>query len=76
MDVPIHILDGDSALITFQGVGFDPQVMGETAQFDKVVSAATTPVSAKLTVPGLVNLGVYLFQYHTRECLTEISDCQ
>ncbi|KAG8125280.1 hypothetical protein E2320_020475, partial [Naja naja] len=76
VDVPIHILDGDSALITFQGVGFDPQVMGETAQFDKVVSAATTPVSAKLTVPGLVNLGVYLFQYHTRECLTEISDCQ
>ncbi|XP_070585217.1 cilia- and flagella-associated protein 65 isoform X2 [Erythrolamprus reginae] len=59
VDVPIHILDGDSALITFQGVGFDPQVMGETAQFDKIVSAATTPASAKLAVPGLA---VYLSQ--------------
>uniref|UniRef100_A0A8C7E516 Cilia and flagella associated protein 65 n=1 Tax=Naja naja TaxID=35670 RepID=A0A8C7E516_NAJNA len=67
VDVPIHILDGDSALITFQGVGFDPQVMGETAQFDKVVSAATTPVSAKLTVPGLA---VYLSQ--PRICLGNI----
>ncbi|XP_063144976.1 cilia- and flagella-associated protein 65 [Candoia aspera] len=67
VDVPIHILDGDSALITFQGVGFDPQVMGETAQFDKVVSAATTPVSAKLTVPGLA---AYLSQ--PRICLGNI----
>ncbi|KAM6460482.1 cilia- and flagella-associated protein 65 isoform 3-T4 [Liasis olivaceus] len=67
VDVPIHILDGDSALITFQGVGFDPQVMGETAQFDQVVSAATTPVSAKLTVPGLT---VYLSQ--PRICLGNI----
>ncbi|XP_061465321.1 cilia- and flagella-associated protein 65 isoform X2 [Rhineura floridana] len=59
VDVPIHILDGDCALITFQGIGFDPHVMGETAQFDKVVSAATTPASAKLGVPGLT---VYLSQ--------------
>ncbi|XP_044294405.1 cilia- and flagella-associated protein 65 [Varanus komodoensis] len=59
VDVPIHILEGDSALITFQGIGYDPHVMGETAQFDKVVSTARTPGSAKLTVPGLT---VYLSQ--------------
>ncbi|KAJ7345981.1 hypothetical protein JRQ81_001931 [Phrynocephalus forsythii] len=59
VEVPIHILEGDSALITFQGTGFDPHVMGETAQFDKVVSPATSPGSAKLTVPGLT---VYLSQ--------------
>ncbi|XP_062972842.1 cilia- and flagella-associated protein 65 [Elgaria multicarinata webbii] len=67
VDVPIHILEGDSALITFQGIGFDPHVMGETAQFDKVVSTATTPGSAKLTVPGL---SVYLSQ--PRICLGNI----
>nr|XP_056708024.1 cilia- and flagella-associated protein 65 [Euleptes europaea] len=59
VDVPIHILEGDSALITFQGVGYDPHVMREAAQFDKVVSPVTAPGSAKLTVPGLA---VYLSQ--------------
>nr|XP_060629252.1 cilia- and flagella-associated protein 65 [Anolis sagrei ordinatus] len=67
VEVPIHIVEGDSALITFQGIGFDPSVMGETAQFDKVVSSTTTPVSAKLTVPGLT---VYLSQ--PRICLGNI----
>ncbi|KAH0621232.1 hypothetical protein JD844_022312 [Phrynosoma platyrhinos] len=67
VEVPIHIHEGDSALITFQGIGFDPHVMGETAQFDKMVSSATTPGSAKLTVPGLT---VYLSQ--PRICLGNI----
>ncbi|XP_039349450.1 cilia- and flagella-associated protein 65 isoform X4 [Mauremys reevesii] len=52
VDVPIHILEGDSALITFQGIGYDPHVMGETAQFDQVLSPSVTPGSSKLTVPG------------------------
>ncbi|XP_048341402.1 LOW QUALITY PROTEIN: cilia- and flagella-associated protein 65 [Sphaerodactylus townsendi] len=59
VNVPIHILDGDSALITFQGVGYDPHVMREAAQFDKVVSPVIAPGSAKLTTPGLA---VYLSQ--------------
>ncbi|XP_053117944.1 cilia- and flagella-associated protein 65 isoform X2 [Hemicordylus capensis] len=59
VDVPIHILKGDSALITFQGIGYDPFVMGESARFDKIVSPATTPGSARLSVPGLT---VYLSQ--------------
>uniref|UniRef100_A0A670JW57 Cilia and flagella associated protein 65 n=1 Tax=Podarcis muralis TaxID=64176 RepID=A0A670JW57_PODMU len=67
VEVPIHILEGDSALITFQGIGFDPHVMGESAQFDKVVCAATTPGSAKLIVPGLT---VYLS--HPRICFGNI----
>ncbi|XP_065416527.1 cilia- and flagella-associated protein 65 isoform X3 [Chrysemys picta bellii] len=52
VDVPIHILEGDSALITFQGIGYDPHIMGETAQFDQVLSPSVTPGSSKLTVPG------------------------
>ncbi|XP_074857085.1 cilia- and flagella-associated protein 65 [Carettochelys insculpta] len=52
VDVPIHILEGDSALITFQGIGYDPHVMGETAQFDRLLSPSVTPGSSRLTVPG------------------------
>ncbi|XP_048724611.1 cilia- and flagella-associated protein 65 isoform X4 [Caretta caretta] len=52
VDVPIHILEGDSALITFQGIGYDPNIMGQTAQFDQVLSPSVTPGSSKLTVPG------------------------
>ncbi|XP_067426153.1 cilia- and flagella-associated protein 65 [Emydura macquarii macquarii] len=52
VDVPIHILEGDSALITFQGIGYDPHIMGETAQFNQVLSPAVAPGSSKLTVPG------------------------
>uniref|UniRef100_A0A8C3S3X0 Coiled-coil domain containing 108 n=1 Tax=Chelydra serpentina TaxID=8475 RepID=A0A8C3S3X0_CHESE len=52
VDVPIHILEGDSALITFQGIGYDPHTLGETAQFDQVLSPSVTPGSSKLTVPG------------------------
>ncbi|XP_038277803.2 cilia- and flagella-associated protein 65 isoform X3 [Dermochelys coriacea] len=52
VDVPIHILEGDSALITFQGIGYDPHIMGQTAQFDQVLSPSVTPGSSKLTVPG------------------------
>ncbi|XP_053899197.1 cilia- and flagella-associated protein 65 isoform X2 [Malaclemys terrapin pileata] len=52
VDVPIHILEGDSALITFQGIGYDPHIMGETAQFNQVLSPSVTPGSSKLTVPG------------------------
>ncbi|TFJ95249.1 lipolysis-stimulated lipoprotein receptor-like [Platysternon megacephalum] len=55
VDVPIHILEGDSALITFQGIGYDPHIMGETAQFDQVLSPSVTPGSSKLTVPGQVS---------------------
>nr|XP_034983136.1 cilia- and flagella-associated protein 65 isoform X1 [Zootoca vivipara] len=67
VEVPIHILEGDCALITFQGIGFDPHVMSDTAQFDKVVCAATAPGSAKLAVPGLT---VYLS--HPRICFGNI----
>ncbi|XP_053554126.1 cilia- and flagella-associated protein 65 [Bombina bombina] len=33
VDVPIHILGGDSALVTFEGIGYDRHVLGDTAVF-------------------------------------------
>ncbi|NWJ00164.1 CFA65 protein, partial [Crypturellus undulatus] len=70
VDVPIHILGGDSALITFQGVGYDPNIMGETATFDRVSSPSVIPGSNKLTVPGQVAT-----LSHHRICLGNIPDC-
>nr|XP_009674405.1 PREDICTED: coiled-coil domain-containing protein 108 isoform X1 [Struthio camelus australis] len=70
VDVPIHIVGGDSALITFQGVGYDPNIMGETATFNKVLSPSVIPGSTKLTVPGQVAT-----LSHHRICLGNIPDC-
>nr|XP_025951513.1 cilia- and flagella-associated protein 65 [Dromaius novaehollandiae] len=70
VDVPIHILGGDSALITFQGVGYDPNIMGETARFNKVLSPSVIPGSNKLTVPGQVAT-----LSHHRICIGNIPDC-
>ncbi|XP_073401523.1 cilia- and flagella-associated protein 65 isoform X2 [Dendrobates tinctorius] len=49
--VPVHILGGDSALITFEGTGYDRSVLGDTAAFE-----AFSPLSAvpRLTLPGQV----------------------
>ncbi|KFZ53528.1 Coiled-coil domain-containing protein 108, partial [Antrostomus carolinensis] len=65
VDVPIHILGGESALITFQGVGYDPNTIGETATTSKVF-----PGSTKLTVPGQAAT-----LSHNRICLGNIPDC-
>lgn len=57
VDVPIHILGGDSALITFQGEGYDPKATGESATFREVLSPSVLLGSTKLTVPGQVSPG-------------------
>ncbi|XP_009909465.2 cilia- and flagella-associated protein 65 [Dryobates pubescens] len=52
VDVPIHILGGEAALITFQGVGYDPNTIGVTDMCSEVLSPPVFPGSTKLTVPG------------------------
>lgn len=51
--MPIHILGWDSATICFQGVGYDPHVMGDTAPFHNI-SGDNSSTHAKLMVPGQV----------------------
>lgn len=57
VDVPIHILGGDSALITFQGEGYDPKATEESATFREVLSPSVILGSTKLTVTGQVSPG-------------------
>ncbi|NXX38306.1 CFA65 protein, partial [Tricholaema leucomelas] len=52
VDVPIHILGGEPALITFQGVGYNPNTARETDTWSEVLSPAVFPGSTKLAVPG------------------------
>ncbi|NXT62710.1 CFA65 protein, partial [Chaetops frenatus] len=70
VDVPIHILDGESTQITFQGVGYNPNIVGEAATSSQFFSSAVIPGSAKLTMPGQAAT-----LSHHRICLGNIPDC-
>nr|XP_012595751.1 cilia- and flagella-associated protein 65 isoform X1 [Microcebus murinus] len=61
VDVPIHILGWNSALIHFQGVGYDPHVMGNTAPFHNISSWDNSYRHSRLMVPGQK---VFLSQSH------------
>uniref|UniRef100_A0A8C7CAS4 Cilia and flagella associated protein 65 n=1 Tax=Neovison vison TaxID=452646 RepID=A0A8C7CAS4_NEOVI len=61
VDVPIHILGWNSAIIRFQGVGYDPQVMGDTAPFHNISSWDNHSIHSRLMVPGQ---NVFLSQSH------------
>ncbi|NWV30401.1 CFA65 protein, partial [Origma solitaria] len=70
VDVPIHILGGESTLITFQAVGFNPNIVGEAASSGQFSCPAVFPGFAKLTVPGQAAT-----LSHHRICLGNIPDC-
>ncbi|NXU97152.1 CFA65 protein, partial [Cettia cetti] len=69
VDVLIHILEGESTQITFQGVGYNPSIVGEAATSSQFFSAVI-PGSAKLTVPGQAAT-----LSHNRICFGNIPDC-
>ncbi|OXB77111.1 UNVERIFIED_CONTAM: hypothetical protein H355_007758 [Colinus virginianus] len=70
VDVPIHILGGDSVLITFQGEGYDLKATEESATFREVLSPSVLLGSTRLTVPGqAASLS------HHRICIGNIPDC-
>uniref|UniRef100_A0A8D0U5J0 Cilia and flagella associated protein 65 n=1 Tax=Sus scrofa TaxID=9823 RepID=A0A8D0U5J0_PIG len=61
VDMPIHILGWNSAIIRFQGVGYDPHVMGDTAPFHNISSGDNSSIHSRLMVPGQ---SVFLSQSH------------
>ncbi|XP_005049550.1 PREDICTED: coiled-coil domain-containing protein 108 isoform X2 [Ficedula albicollis] len=70
VDVLIQILEGESTQITFQGVGYNPSVIGEATTSSHFFSSAVIPGSAKLIVPGQAAT-----LSHHRICLGNIPDC-
>ncbi|XP_053327812.1 cilia- and flagella-associated protein 65 [Spea bombifrons] len=47
--VPVHILGGDSVLVTFEGIGYDRDALGDSAVFENFSPLPATP---RLTAPG------------------------
>ncbi|NXO63631.1 CFA65 protein, partial [Phainopepla nitens] len=70
VDTLIHILEGESTQITFQGVGYNPNIVGEATTSSQFLSSAVIPGSAKLTVPGQAAT-----LSHHRICFGNIPDC-
>ncbi|NXM70139.1 CFA65 protein, partial [Serilophus lunatus] len=70
VDVPIHIMGGESALITFQGVGYNPNTVGEAATSSKALSPSDIPGSTKLIVSGQAAT-----LSHHRICFGNVPDC-
>ncbi|NXF11617.1 CFA65 protein, partial [Smithornis capensis] len=70
VDVPIHIMGGESALITFQGVGYNPNTVGEAATSSKALSPSVFPGSTKLIVSGQAAT-----LSHHRICFGNVPDC-
>jgi len=60
VDVPIHIIGGDSALITFKGIGYDRRAMGSTMpMLDQPNEFMRVPSLQKVPVPDQVGLPFY-----------------
>ncbi|NXK29229.1 CFA65 protein, partial [Arenaria interpres] len=72
VDVLIHIVGGESALITFQGEGYDPNTIEETDIPSEILFPSVFPGSTRLTVPGQVSSAA--LSRH-RICLGNIPDC-
>ncbi|XP_069083229.1 cilia- and flagella-associated protein 65 [Pleurodeles waltl] len=57
VDIPVHILGGDSALITFQGIGYDQHVLGSAGRFEDFSTLDIwTPGTQRLALPGQMAL--------------------
>ncbi|XP_033103427.1 cilia- and flagella-associated protein 65-like [Anneissia japonica] len=51
VDVPIHIIGGDTALITFTGVGYDKRIMGDTMCFTDQTQLSGVPAVQGVPIP-------------------------
>lgn len=60
VDVLIHVLGGESALITFQGEGYDPNTIGATDTPSEILSPSVFPGSTQLNLPGQVSPGMLI----------------
>ncbi|XP_077997157.1 cilia- and flagella-associated protein 65-like [Glandiceps talaboti] len=65
VDVPIHIINGDTALITFTGVGYDKRIMGDTMPLTDQHDLSGVPAVQSVPVPGQL---VYLSQERVSFC--------
>lgn len=59
VNVPIHIIGGDTALITFTGVGYDKRILGDSMDLNSQLETSGVPSVQSVPIPGqLVYLSV------------------
>ncbi len=52
VNVPIHIIGGDTALITFTGIGYDKRIMGDTMKMNSQLEPSSVPTVQSVPIPG------------------------
>ena len=65
MDVPIHVHNGDTAIVTFTGVGYDKRIMGETMPMTDQQDLTGVSGVQSVPVPGQVRsyFPLYIVNY-------------
>ena len=56
VDVPIRVHNGDTAIVTFTGVGYDKRIMGETMPMTDQQDLTGVPGVQSVAVPGQVRV--------------------
>ena len=58
VDVPIRVHNGDTAIITFTGIGYDRRIMGNTMPLNETQDMSGVPSVQSIVLPGQVRGGV------------------
>lgn len=58
MDIPIHVLDGDSILVRFEGCGFRSPALGSKNSFSYGDTKASEQCGQRMPFPGQVRTDV------------------
>ena len=54
VDIPIHVLNGDSVLMTFEGCGVDIQLLGDSVPLQLHETYPSVPSTQRVPLPGQV----------------------
>ena len=54
VDVPIRVHNGDTAIITFTGIGYDRRIMGNTMPLSETQDMSGVPSVQSIALPGQV----------------------
>ncbi|KAK6315486.1 hypothetical protein J4Q44_G00150150 [Coregonus suidteri] len=70
VDIPVHVLEGDTMLMTFEGCGFDNRALGESAPVQLRDAYMSVPSTQRMPLPNQV-----LFLSEERVSLGDIPVC-
>lgn len=52
VDIPIKVHNGDTAIVTFSGIGYDKRIMGDTMPFSDQLEVTGVPAVQAAEIPG------------------------